>query len=103
MGMLYEYEAWDKEKENEVVKQPDLYTIKFSNDDVTPMDFVVDMLIKHFNLNIDVAADITFRIHDFGSAVCGAFTLDVADTKLLAIKTDIMLASHPLRVATEIV
>ncbi|HXD12238.1 MAG TPA: ATP-dependent Clp protease adaptor ClpS [Anaerolineales bacterium] len=45
-----------------------LYRVVIHNDDITPMDFVVDILKNLFYLANDRAADIMLTAHVYGSA-----------------------------------
>lgn len=91
--MLYEYEAWNLEDDQ--VKEPSLYGIQFTNDDITPIDFVVDLLVKHFEFDALGASHVALDIDENGKALTGCFSLDVAETKLESIKRDIYLSGHP--------
>ena len=45
------------------IKYPERYNVIFINDDYTPMDFVIHLLIEIFNKSINQAKDITLTIH----------------------------------------
>ena len=40
-----------EEKVIQILKEPGKYAVIFMNDDQTPMDFVIKMLIEHFQYN----------------------------------------------------
>jgi ATP-dependent Clp protease adaptor protein ClpS len=61
--------------------RPPLYKVVIMNDDYTPMDFVVMVLIEFFYMPAEKATQIMLRIHTEGKAVCGVYSRDVADTK----------------------
>ncbi len=63
------------------LKQPPLYKVILINDDYTPMDFVVDVLRSFFNMNLEKATQIMFKVHTEGKGVCGVYSKDVAETK----------------------
>jgi ATP-dependent Clp protease adaptor protein ClpS len=82
----------------EKVARPKLWTVKFYNDDFTPMDFVIAVLRALYNQSPDEAAAITMQVHKEGAAVVGVFTKDIAETKA---ERTIMAARenrHPLKV-----
>jgi ATP-dependent Clp protease adaptor protein ClpS len=61
---------------------PSLWGAKFHNDDFTPMDFVIAVLIQVFNQTEADAMRITMEVHEKGSTIVGAYTRDIAETKV---------------------
>lgn len=78
------------------LKEPSLYKVLMLNDDYTPMDFVVDVLIKFFGLEFSIAEQTMLTIHNKGKAVCGVYTKDIAETKALEVNKYARDASYPL-------
>jgi len=62
---------------------PKKYKVVVCNDDVTPMDFVIAMLISVFKHGHDQAYDLTMAIHNQGSAVAGIYNYEIAEQKAL--------------------
>jgi len=62
-----------------------LYKVVMLNDDFTPMDFVVYLLKTFFHKNHNEANKIMLEIHNKGSGICGIFTYDIAETKILKV------------------
>ncbi len=60
---------------------PSLYKVIMKNDDYTPMDFVVQLLIDLFGKNREAAHQIMMTIHHEGEAVCGVYSREIAETK----------------------
>lgn len=60
-------------KEKRELKPPPMYKVILNNDDYTPMDFVVEILIRFFRMNSEQATDVMLQIHYKGKAVCGVF------------------------------
>ena len=60
------------------LKQPPKYKVIMLNDDFTPMEFVVEVLISFFYMDAEKAAQVMLTVHTQGRAVCGIFTRDVA-------------------------
>lgn len=93
-----------KEKETEALpslKKPKMYKVILLNDDYTPMDFVVKVLKKFFYLGNSVAVQVMLRIHVTGQAVCGIFTKDIAETKVVLVNEYSNMHEHPLRCVME--
>ena len=68
------------------LKEPSMYKVLLMNDDYTPMDFVVEVLCSLFHMSQEKAQYIMMSIHKNGSAVCGVFTKDIAETKAMQVK-----------------
>lgn len=71
------------EKIKKQLKEPNLYKVVFLNDDVTPMDFVVSLLVELFKHSEQTAYAITIKIHEEGSGVVGTYSYEMAEQKSL--------------------
>lgn len=89
------------EKIKETVLEPGLYKVVFMNDNATPMDFVVELLVGIFKHSEKTAQELTMTIHNKGSAVVGVYSYEIAEQK--AIETTKVSREHgfPLQVAIE--
>ena len=61
--------------------EPGKFKVVFYNDDSTPMEFVIAVLIKIFRHNENSAVSVTMQVHNDGSAVAGVYTYEVAEQK----------------------
>ena len=57
------------------VQYPSKYNVVFHNDDFTPMEFVVSLLVEVFDRTLEQAKDITIKIHEHWSRCCGHLLL----------------------------
>ncbi|WP_371185187.1 ATP-dependent Clp protease adapter ClpS [Thalassotalea maritima] len=89
------------EDEQQDIKRPSMYRVILLNDDYTPMDFVVDVLTRFFNMDSDQATQIMLTIHYKGKASCGIFTADVAETKVDQVAGYAREHQHPLMCTME--
>ena len=83
------------------VKPPRMYKVVLFNDDYTTMDFVIEVLQRFFAMNRERAMQIMLKVHNEGSAVCGVYSLDVAETKVTQVSGFAKQHGHPLRCAME--
>jgi len=94
-----------QDKQLEAVKQkvepPAMYKVLLNNDDYTPMDFVVDVLMQFFNIDTEKANQIMLTVHYRGKAVCGIYTADVAETKVMQVNQYARKHQHPLLCSME--
>src|SRR3546814_9311559 len=63
-------------------KKPSMYKVLLLNDDYTPMEFVVMVLQRYFNMDIEQATQVMLHVHQQGVGVCGVFSYEVAETKV---------------------
>jgi ATP-dependent Clp protease adaptor protein ClpS len=68
-------------KIKQILKTPKDYSVIMLNDEVTPMDFVIELLVTVFKHTPETAKDITIKIHKEGSAVVGLYTYELAEQK----------------------
>ena len=78
-------------------EQPPIYQVVMLNDDFTPMDFVVDLLILVFNQDSVRAANLMLEIHHCGQAICGIYPREVAEMKVAEVLKRAQVAEYPLR------
>jgi len=81
---------------------PPMYKVLLHNDDYTPMDFVIDILMKIFHKNIDEANDITWQVHEKGKAICGIYVQEIAQTKVHQVKSIAKANGFPLLATMEL-
>jgi len=74
-----------KKSTKKKLKKPSLYKVVMLNDDYTPMDFVVYLLKTFFKKNHEEASKIMLEVHNKGAAICGIFTFEIAETKILKV------------------
>ena len=78
-----------------------MYKVILMNDDYTPMDFVVYVLEQFFSKSSEEAIQIMLNVHNKGSAVCGVFTYEIAEAKLIAVLECAAEHGHPLECTIE--
>lgn len=83
------------------VKEPSKYKVIVCNDDVTPMEFVVAMLVAVFNHEERQAISLTLAIHNKGSAVAGIYSYEIAEQKVIDATNMAKLNGYPLVLKAE--
>lgn len=83
------------------VKKPSLYKVILLNDDFTPMDFVIHILVDIFNHTAENAHKIMTMVHEKGSGVAGRYTKEVAETKVYQVSKMAKEEKYPLRCKLE--
>lgn len=78
-------------------KPPALYKVFLLNDDFTTMEFVIEVLQTFFAKNQEQAVQIMLKVHNEGSAVCGVFSKDIAETKVAQVLAYSTQHGHPLK------
>lgn len=83
------------------VKPPGMYKVILFNDDYTTMEFVIEVLQRFFAVNSERAQQLMLQIHNQGSAVCGIYARDVAETRVAQVTEFAQQHEHPLRCSME--
>ena len=78
------------------LKRPPLYQVYLLNDDYTPMDFVVEVLMQFFLMSEQDATQVMLQVHHQGKGVCGIYTRDIAETKVMQVLEYARNHEHPL-------
>ncbi|NQZ31972.1 MAG: ATP-dependent Clp protease adapter ClpS [Oceanospirillaceae bacterium] len=91
------------QEEKPKLKKPALYRVVLLNDDYTPMEFVIDVLMMFFSMNQEKSTQVMLAVHTQGKGVCGTFTKDVADTKAAQVNQFARDNKHPLLCEVEVV
>jgi ATP-dependent Clp protease adaptor protein ClpS len=61
--------------------EPSKYKVVLYNDNHTPVEFVIALLMKIFRHSETSAVDITLKVHNEGSGVAGIYSYEVAEQK----------------------
>lgn len=83
------------------IKYPDRFNVVILNDDFTPMEFVIQLLIEVFNTNIEEAKNVTVKVHEDGKGVAGSYGLEIAEQKQQEATIISRHHGHPLKVIIE--
>lgn len=89
------------EMERGKTKPPKLYKVILMNDDFTTMEFVIEVLRIFFGMGLERATQIMLKVHNEGSAVCGVYPKDIAETKVAQVTAFATQHGHPLRCRME--
>ncbi len=85
------------------LKKPALYRVVLINDDYTPMEFVIDVLMMFFSMNQEQSTQVMLAVHTQGKGVCGTYSKDVAETKAAQVNQFARDNKHPLLCEVEVV
>jgi ATP-dependent Clp protease adaptor protein ClpS len=82
-------------------KRPDLFRVLLLNDDYTPMEFVVHVIMHFFNRTEEDATLIMLHVHHHGVGECGVYTHEIAETKVTQVMAFARDHQHPLQCVME--
>jgi len=74
------------EKKKTTVKEPkppSRFNVIIMNDDVTPMEMVVAILMSIFKHDQKSAVEIMLKVHNQGSAIVGVYNYEIAEQKVV--------------------
>lgn len=90
-----------KEKTRNTVREPKQYQVIMHNDDFTPMEFVVEILIDIFHKELPEAERLMLTVHERGRAAVGSYTYDMAVTKIQIAARRAKQEGFPFRMTIE--
>jgi len=87
--------------EEVIVKHPKKYKVFILNDDYTSMDFVIDILISVFHKTYEQAESIMLEVHKKDKGLCGVYTHEIAETKVMQVTKKAQDGGFPLKAVME--
>ncbi len=107
-GGDWEHDAFDDvegdlalEEAKPKLKPPKQYKVIVMNDDYTPMEFVVEVLMTFFSMDESKAARVMMSVHTKGKGICGTFSHQIAETKVDQVNEFSRINQHPLMCTME--
>jgi len=89
------------EKPKSKTKRPQLFNVVLYNDDYTTMEFVLHVLESIFDKGPAEAYRVMMEVHTSGRGLCGAYTWEVAETKVATVHEQARSEGFPLRAGIE--
>lgn len=83
------------------IQEPKQWRVILLNDDHTPMDFVIDLLMEIFDHTYDQAETIMLQIHELGAGIAGIYSFEIAETKAVEATNTARSANFPLQIKIE--
>ena len=83
------------------VKEPKKYKVIMYNDDMTAMEFVVEVLVDIFHFPTPAAQQTMMAVHRGGKAVVGCYSLDIATTRVNLAMSRAEEYGYPFRMTVE--
>lgn len=91
----------EKQKAATKPQRPPLFKVVLLNDDFTPMEFVIEILLDIFKRTEEEAVALTLAIHNDGKGVCGVFVKDIAELRRDQVHKAAQREQHPLQCVIE--
>src|SRR5690606_29722216 len=82
-------------------KEPSLYKVIILNDDFTPREFVVHILLRFFGKSEAQATQLMLKVHNQGSGVAVVYHFEIAETKTYQVNTYSKQNLFPLKCVME--
>lgn len=83
------------------LKYPKKYKVYLLNDDYTTMDFVIDILMSIFHKTYEQAQDIMLEVHKKERGLCGVYSHEIAETKVMQVISKAKDNGFPLKATME--
>jgi ATP-dependent Clp protease adaptor protein ClpS len=82
-------------------QEPKRWKVIVLNDDSTPMEFVIAILIEIFKHTQDTAREIMLTVHETGSGIAGVYSFEIAEAKAVEATNLARTNAHPLQIKLE--
>ena len=92
----FDHQHLSDTEEKQELKPPSMYKVIINNDDYTPMDFVIEVLMRFFKMDQERATDTMLQVHYKGKVVCGVYSAEIAETKVVQVNQYARENQHPL-------
>ena len=83
------------------VSEPKNWKVILINDDSTPMEFVIAILMEIFKHSHNSATDVTVQVHETGSGIAGVYSFEIAEAKAVEATQTARTNGHPLQIKLE--
>jgi len=81
--------------------KPPKYQVVLHNDDYTPMEFVVKILVEVFQRTIDDSLSLMLQVHHDGKGIAGVYVKEIAEEYVEQVKALATENDYPLLVTME--
>tara|TARA_Y100000034_G_scaffold77256_1_gene92846 strand:- start:26 stop:346 length:321 start_codon:yes stop_codon:yes gene_type:complete len=89
------------DKQKNKLQPPKKYKVIMYNDDYTPMEFVVLILMQLFHKTGEAANSVMLNVHNSGKGIAGVFSKEIAETKVREVNDVARSYGHPLKCELE--
>jgi ATP-dependent Clp protease adaptor protein ClpS len=89
------------EKIKVVIIEPKRWKVILLNDDSTPMEFVVSLLIEVFKHTAETAERVMVEVHETGSGIAGVYSFEIAEARAVEATNQARGKGHPLQIKLE--
>jgi ATP-dependent Clp protease adaptor protein ClpS len=89
------------EKIKVTITEPKRWKVILLNDDTTPMEFVISLLIDVFKHNPESAEHVMLTVHETGSGIAGTYSFEIAEAKAVEATNQARTKGFPLQIKLE--
>lgn len=83
------------------ISEPKRWKVIVLNDDATPMEFVISILVEIFKHTPDTAKEIMLEVHETGSGIAGTYSFEIAEAKAVEATQQARTSGFPLQIKLE--
>ena len=83
------------------LRYPGRYNVVIFNDDFTPVEFVIKLLVEIFNKDVNTAKALTQEVHTHGSSIVGTYNAEIAEQKCSEGVSIARASGHPLQLKVQ--
>jgi ATP-dependent Clp protease adaptor protein ClpS len=83
------------------ISEPNRWKVIFLNDDSTPMEFVISLLVEIFKHTPETAHAIMLQVHETGSGIAGVYSFEIAEAKAVEATNQARSNGYSLQIKLE--
>jgi ATP-dependent Clp protease adaptor protein ClpS len=83
------------------ITEPKRYKVLFLNDDRTPIEFVIEVLMTIFKHTRETSEQITLTVHNEGAGIAGVYTYEIAEQRGVEATQLARQAGFPLQIKVD--
>ena len=83
------------------VSEPKNWKVILLNDDSTPMEFVISILVEIFKHTVESSRNIMLQVHETGSGIAGVYSFEIAEAKAVEATHQAKENGYPLQIKLE--
>ena len=90
-----------KDRQGRKVQKPKKFKVVMLNDDYTPMQVVIHILVDIFRKSSAEATRLMLDVHSKGKGIAGVYTKEIADTKSAIANSTAREIGYPFKTVVE--
>lgn len=98
---MSEAQVANRTESSRTIVNPPKWRVVLFNDDTTPMDYVIELLMRMFHHSMEDAKEIMLTVHNAGRGIAGVYPYEIAEQKTSEAAADARTNGYHLQLDIE--